>query len=344
MKKIIGIILVLLLIVGSYFGYKKFLSDNPINNGKEEEVKKLQIFDEDSNERMVAVMINNNHQAWPHAGLDKSVINYEIIVEGGITRIMALYKGNLPEKIGSVRSSRHYFLDYVLENDAAYIHWGGSDKAYSDMSSLSIEHVDGISYEGTYFYRDREANTVYEHTGFTKGSMIKDALNNLNIRSTSDGDMLLKYSVDEISFENDENAEKADKIEIVYSNYHTTNYEYDSENKVYLRSMSGTDHVDAVTGEQYSAKNIIVYSVQNITMDDYGRQDLYNTGSGEGYYITNGYAKEITWEKDSRRSKTVYKYKDTGEEIVVNDGNTWIQIQPKGKLLDIIGIETESNE
>lgn len=142
-----------LVIIGSLFlisGCSK--TDNIINKGKDKEpVKKLQIVDESSKSRSYAVMINNNHRAWPHAGLQESIVNYEIITEGGITRFLAVYKDNIPEQIGSVRSSRPYFLDYALENDAIYIHWGGSDLAYSDMSKLGIDHIDGIRYEGSYF-------------------------------------------------------------------------------------------------------------------------------------------------------------------------------------------------
>ena len=56
-------------------------------------------------------------------------------------------------------------------------------------------------------------------------------------------------------------AEKATSIYIKYSNYHSTSYEYDEGNKTYKRSMSGKPNVDLVTGEQYTAKNIIVINV-----------------------------------------------------------------------------------
>ena len=104
--------------------------------------------------------------------------------------------------------------------------------------------------------------------------------------------------------------------------------------------MSGTPHTDAVTGDQYTVKNIIITPINNYAYDSYGRQELENIGSGEGYFITNGYALPITWEKESRESQTVYRYKN-GKEIKVNDGNTYIQIQPKGEELKIEGNEPE---
>ena len=62
----------------------------------------------EGNERPIAVMIDNdNSSAWPQSGLDKACKVYEIVVEGGATRFMALFKNSDCEKIGPVRSSRH---------------------------------------------------------------------------------------------------------------------------------------------------------------------------------------------------------------------------------------------
>ena len=74
--------------------------------------------------------------------------------------------------------------------------------------------------------------------------------------------------------------------------------------------------------------------MESRSIDSYGRQELKNIGSGNGYYITNGYIVPITWEKTSRNSKTVYKYMD-GTILEVNDGNTHIEIQPKGRNITI---------
>lgn len=336
LKRILLLSLVLTLITGCG-------KTNEQGTGKkEEEKKKVQIVDENSNTRPYAVMINNNHQAWPHAGLDSSFLNYEIITEGGITRIMALFRDKLPEKIGSIRSSRIYFLDYAMENDAIYVHWGGSEEAYSDIKSLKIDHIDGMDYEGKYFFRDKTLNRAYEHTGFTKGSMLKEGASALGFDTTTDKGLLLNYTTDEVDLSKMEGAMKADNIEIEYSNYTTTTYEYDSVNKVYKRFMSGETHTDLDTGKQYTTKNIITYQVKNSSYDSYGRQELDNIGSGEGYYITNGYAVPINWEKTCRSCKTVYKYTD-GATIKLSDGNTWIQIQPLNKVLDITSNEENSN-
>ena len=91
--------------------------------------------------------------------------------------------------------------------------------------------------------------------------------------------------------------------------------------------MNNNPHLDRTTKQQLHYKNIIIMKVNNKTLDNEGRQDLSTTGTGEGYFITNGGVIEIKWSKDSRSSKTSYTYSN-GDPIRVNDGNTFIQIVP----------------
>lgn len=333
---------ILLLLIGlGIGGYYYYTNNGDIKKIVPKKiVKKLKIVDENSKTRPIAVMINNNHQAWPHAGLDDAYITYEIIAEGGITRMMAIFKDKDTAKIGSVRSARPYYLDYALENDAIYVHYGWSEDAKSDISSLGVDNINGLT-TSSVFWRDTSLNKASEHTAFTSMEKINTYAKEQGYDRDTNKELLLNYSVDEISLKDKEDAKKADKIYIKYSYYTDTSYEYDPDKKVYLRSMSNTPHKDAITGQQYTAKNIIITPIKNYAYDSYGRQKLENIGSGEGYYITDGYAVPITWEKSGRSSQTVYKYKSTGKEIKVNDGNTYIQIQPEGETLNIEGNETE---
>lgn len=342
-KKVLIIVLVaIILIVAVVLGIV-FLGGNSTTETAvepEEEIKvvlkEVEIVDVNSKSRPYAVMINNNHAAWPQCGVQDAYLVYELVAEGGITRMMALYKDADTAKIGSVRSARHYFLDYAEENDAIFIHWGGSDLAYSRISSSGINDIDGMSAGGNTFFRDTSLNRAYEHTGFTDMKELKKLAAEKGFDRDTTEDLLLNYSVEEVNLNDIEGAIPANSVYIRYSDYHSTSYEYDAENKVYKRSMSGTPNTDLVTGEQYTAKNIITYQVYNYTIsgDDKGRQEFNNVGTGTGYYITNGYAAPITWEKTSHSSQTVYKYAN-GEEIDVNDGNTFIQIQPQGQALTI---------
>ena len=341
MKKILLFLLSLIMITNfTACGKKEENKANPsIGNEPVEEVKKLQIINEDSNSRVIAVQINNHNQARPnHAGLQDAFVVYEAIVEGGITRMLALFKDQAPTKIGSVRSARPYFLDYVLENDAIYVHFGFSEQARKDIASLGINNINGL-YDNA-FWRDNNLKVDYEHKAFTNMENINKMISTKGYRNTSSQETLLNYSIDEISIKDETSTtledgtvqttvtNKANIITIPYSYYMTVRYDYDATNKVYYRNANGVPHVDAITQDQYHFKNIIITKIKNYTTNEGGgRQALENIGTGSGYYITNGHVREITWSKASRTAQTVYKYLD-GTEITVNDGNTFIQIVP----------------
>ncbi len=297
-------------------------------------ISNLKIVDVNSKSRPYAVMINNLAAARPfHSGLQDAYIVYEIIVEGGITRLMALYKDKDTSRIGSIRSSRHYYLDYALENDAIYVHFGWSPQAQSDISKLKINNINGLTYDGSTFFRDTSLGVDYEHTAFTSMDKLEERAKKLNYRTESNEDLLLNYSVKEINLNNEEDSKIANEVKIKYSSYITSEYSYNSNDKLYYRSINGKEHSDYVTKKQYTTKNIIVAFMENsyIENDDKGRQELDNIGTGDGYYITNGYAIPIKWSKSSRSAQTVYT-KLNGEEIDVNDGNTYIQIAPLNSL------------
>lgn len=294
----------------------------------------LKIVDLNSKTRPYAIMINNLGVARPlQSGLQDAMIIYEMIVEGGLTRYMAVFQDQNTERIGSIRSARHYFLDYALENDAIYVHHGNSPQAAADFKTLNIDRISvDASKTG---WRDKSLNVSTEHTLFTNIAKLNNGVGNK--RKTRNKDFLLNYSETPVDLSTKEGAIKANNIEITYSGSVKSSYEYDESAQNYKRSVNGKAHTDYVTKKQYTFKNIITYQVSNTSLNDGSgkdRQTLDNIGSEEGYYITNGYAVPITWSKSSRSSQTVYKYKD-GTEIDVNDGNTFIQIQPKGKNLII---------
>lgn len=331
--KLFTLIISLLLLLTGCGKEEKTLEENNKEAENKPVEKDVSIVDLNSNERPIAVMVNNHKEARPQSGLSDAYMIYEIMVEGGITRMLALYTQDFTEeKIGSVRSSRHNYLDYVMENDAIYIHWGGSEEAYSQLSKLKLDRIDGMVYGDKYFTTDKKLDRSLEHTRFTSSDLIKKGIEKLKFRKTTDKGYLLNYTAETIDLSQKENSKVANKVAIKYSKYQTSSYEYNEKEQVYYRFMSGEKHTDLVTKEQYKFKNIIAYDVEYNSLDGTKLRDLDNIGSGEGVYITNGYSIPIKWSKESREAKTKYMYMD-GTEIDVSDGNTFIQIYPKdGKL------------
>ena len=335
------IVVILLLIIGvlAIFAFDKI--DEPVKKVKKKKIvkeeEKINIVDLSSTSRPFAVMINNNKAVWGYqAGVQDAYITYEIVVEGGITRMMAVFKDKNTEKIASVRSSRHYYLDYALENDAIYAHIGWSPQAEGDIRSLGINNINADN--SSAFTWDNSLKIAREHKAYTTMEKLKQAAEKKGYRTTSDKKLLLIYQAKALDLSKYEESVQANTVKIPYSKGHVTSYTYDSENKVYKRFQNEMEHKDYVTGSQYTTKNIITYKVHNYPLNDGSgkdRQGLNNIGSGEGYFISEGYAIPITWEKTARDKQTVYKVKATGKELVVNDGNTFIQIQPDNMSLTI---------
>ena len=330
-KILIAILVVLVIVAGGVIAYKitkdkqsePVANENGVLTAEVEEEKTVQIFK--GNDRPFAVMIDNHQDAWPQAGLQDAYMVYEIIVEGGETRLMALFKGVDLEKIGPVRSARHYFIDYALENDAIYVHFGQSPQAQSDIKKYSVDDINGISEDGTTFWRVKDK--AAPHNAVTSTANLLKSAQSKKYRTTSDETSVLNYVTDEVNLENGEGAVK---VTIPHSDLQTVEYYYDEENKVYERYARDEEQVDWDTENPITVKNIIITFCNNYTLTDSenkGRQGLKNIGTFDGYYITNGKAIKIKCIKEDRQSQTKYEDLD-GNEIKVNDGNTFVQICP----------------
>lgn len=303
-----------------------FLEETP--SVSQEELAQTEFYNKmQTDERPVAVMIDNDSkEARPQIGLESAYMVYEIIVEGGATRFMALFKGDTLPKVGPVRSARHYFLDYALEHDAIYVHSGWSPQASRDISRLGVNNINGIlGVDGQIFWRDKTYDKTW-HNLYTGIDKIRDMAVSTKKYKDKTSVKHLGYCEKDMDIESEK---PANKISLPYSTMYRVNYEYDAGRKLYKRFVDGKEHMSQ-TGEVISVKNIIIYKVANYTLndgEDKGRQELKNIGSGSGYYVTNGKAIDIKWSKSSRGAKTVYTKAD-GSPLLINPGNTYIQIVP----------------
>ena len=336
-KILIAILIILIIVLGVLLAIKfnknkktdEVNSTDVVQEEKQEEPKEEPITIYSGNDRPIAVMIDNVGSARPQAGLNDAYVVYEIIVEGGYSRMMAIFKGQDLEKVGPVRSARHYFLDYALENDAIYTHFGWSPQAQSDINTLDVDNVNGLTASSKYFWRVKDK--AAPHNAVTSIANIKELAQDQGYRTTSDVKSVLNYvSVSKEETLDREDSIAATSINIPYSRVYGVAYEYDEETKTYQRYADKELQKDWDTKEVVTTKNIIITFAKNSVLDDgenKDRQELDNIGDLEGYYITNGRAIKIICSKTSRTAKTVYKDLN-GNVINVNDGNTFIQICP----------------
>lgn len=298
-----------------------------------------------STQRPLAIMFNNIYAALPQVGISKVDVLYEITVEGAITRLMGVVTdwATLPT-IGSVRSSRDYFIDISDAHNAIYVHAGGSDYAYSVLWERGTDRIDGTNggyASGAAFYRDPERmkTMATEHTLVTNGEKLAVAIGKNNFKTTYKDGFAAPFTFADESFVPE--GTDASYVYIPFSFYAQSYLDYDANKNVYMKGQylgtrqsldrHDSPHIDGSTGAQLEFTNILVMSAYHSgALDDKGRISVNFTGSGEGYYITHGKAKPIVWKKESRTSGYKLYEKDGITELVMNPGKTYAAIVPTG--------------
>ncbi len=286
--------------------------------------------DEDiSNTRPYAIMLNNLKEALPQYGVSQADIIYEVMAEGGITRMLAVFQdvGSIEGKVGSIRSSRPYYLDLAQGHDAIYIHAGGSEAAYSEISRRGVTNFDFVRSSHAFFFRDPDRLGTYalEHTAFTTGEKMADYIPDYNIRHEHEDGYSYQMSFADEAAPRD--GQPADKIRATYSTYKTGVFEYDSETGLYLVSEYSEPYVDGNTGEQVTVKNVLVILADHQVLDSVGRRAVDLVGEGKGYFACDGKYVPITWQKDSYDSQFTYSL-DDGSELIFGRGTSYINVMP----------------
>lgn len=287
----------------------------------------LPIPEEDFNTRPIGVMISNIETALPQYGIGDAAVIYEAVVEGGITRLFAVFQSFDTEKIGPVRSSRHYFLDFALDHDAIYTHVGQSPQAIDAFKRLDVDRFYGISYLDIYltFY---DENRKAPHSTFTSYEHLQATWDELDYRREPLEDLTPKFYFEE-GFQLE--GEPLKGIYLNYSKLVGTNpyFIYNEETGLYDRFQFDEPHMDALTDSQLSFENVIIQFVSQWTIqgDPEGRQDMSLITDGTGYYIQGGQIIPITWSKESHYDTTQY-YTESGEPLTMSPGKTFICVYP----------------
>ncbi|MBE6748691.1 MAG: DUF3048 domain-containing protein [Ruminococcaceae bacterium] len=275
--------------------------------------------------RPVMVVVENHPQARPQWGLTSSDIVFEMVAEGGITRMILMYADAslLPDKIGPVRSARHYFLDLAEGYDAIFTHFGQSTYAKTQLANHDIDNINGYV-DGSYFSRDRSRNVDSEHTAYTTKDNIIKAIEDKEYRTT------LKEGYDNaFQFNIDGNEVLADgscvSATVSFSSSYTYTLNYDKQENVYYSSLNGNPFVSS-DGTQQNFQNIVILytDISAISGDAKNRVD-FDLSKGSGTYISNGSYCEIKWEKGDS-TDMLKLYDSEGEELKLNVGRTYIAI------------------
>ncbi len=291
-------------------------------------------------QRPIAAMVDNEITALPHYGLSEADIVYEMMnstANDRITRFMVLVKDwESIEQLGSIRSVRPTNCLIAAEWNAILCHDGGP--FYVDQY-LAEDYSSNFS--GTF---SRVSNgKAWE---FTEYIVTGDLETNFANKTSVSREYTETYEGQNFQFETEANAiyfedsMSVSEIQLPFEHNQST-LTYNEETELYEYSEYGQEHVDPGNDNaQLAFKNVIIQECSFSQLDDNGYMIFNVIGHGSlGYYVTNGNAIPISWVKQSATSPTKYYSLNTGEEITLNTGKTYIGLVPSDDWEDLVIIE-----
>lgn len=272
-------------------------------------------------QRPVAIMVENSTISMPvQTGLSKADIIYETEVEGGITRLVAVYQdiSNL-DKIGNVRSARYPYVDLALGHNAIYVHCG-QDPTYCAPHLNDIDDLD-INSDDTGSKRISNGLSSTHNVYVLAQDMWKRISDKFDT-TVSNSSAWVNFTKDTLTLDGG----AATSVSVPFPTS-TTRFTYDASSGFYTRLIGSDVQTDYFTKETTQVKNVFVL-LTSITDYPDGEHRKVTLTSGDGYYVTNGTVQFIKWSKGSATNG--FKFTDTnGNEIKVSQGNSWVCIANK---------------
>jgi Protein of unknown function (DUF3048) N-terminal domain/Protein of unknown function (DUF3048) C-terminal domain len=272
----------------------------------------------------VAVKIENSSIAYPLKGLDSAEIVYEELVEGGITRFLAMYHCTDAELAGPVRSAR--VVDPAIMTPTTYIlaFSGANQHVFSRLDEAGIIQIEENA-AGEAMQRIETGDSL-EHTLFANTA----ALRKLGRKQYSDPPPEDVYMFGDLP---DGKFKKANEVTLTFSANSVISYKFDSG--MYYRYQAGEPFMSD-TGEQIAVDNVLVeehavnFSGDTDVAGTAGTEIGDVTGSGKAVLFRDGRAIKGVWVREAIEDPVRFQTKD-GEAMVLRAGTTWIHLLPNDK-------------
>lgn len=281
----------------------------------------LRVTGETALPRPLSIMINNAPAARPQSGISEADILYEVLAEGGITRLIGVFQSHTGVvKIGPIRSIRPYLIDIGESHGGVTVHAGGSPDAYAILQRQKKDDMDEIGRAGAYFWRDKErkaphnlySNTAKLREGAEKLGYAKDtAVPGYTFAAAghvpSGGTTVPEF-----------------RVSFLLKSYEV-GYKYNTERRIYARSVNGKPYFDLNNNQAVEAANVIVMGSDHKVLDDVGRLKVDVELGGEGVLFQSGEAIQGRW---VRKPGDIIRFVKDGQEAPMVPGITHILIVP----------------
>ncbi len=294
-----------------------------------------------ANRRPIAVMIPNNSPAMPQYGISRASIIYEAPVEGRITRLMAVFEDfDDLDRIGPVRSSRDYFVYVAMGYEAIYCNWGLARPYVEELINRDTVQNISASVQGIYnpannaFGRVSRPGYADEFRGylFIEG-MLEDA-ERLGYDWEYDDAYVPPFTFAAEGVKAQENYEDMEDAVTIYpggtegnkGGYGAYNpfFEYEEKDGLYYRYQNGEKQIDELDGSQLAVANVVFQYCHGEVRDDHDYLAFGVHGEGDAIVFTGGKVIKGTWERYDGDATPAKFFDEDGEEIIFNQGKTWI--------------------
>ncbi|SEU27405.1 DUF3048 domain-containing protein [Paenibacillus sp. NFR01] len=272
--------------------------------------------------RPLAVMINNAPAARPQSGISEADVLYEVLAEGGITRLIGIFQSHSGVvKIGPIRSIRPYLIDLGESYKAVTVHAGGSPAAYAILQHEHKEDMDEIGKAGHYFWWD--ATRKAPHNLYSNDAKLREGADKLGYAQTA---AVPGYSFTDPDYFLAEGAPAPKfSVQFLLKSY-TVGYEYNEQTRNYERQVNGQPHLDLNDGQPVAAANVMVMGADHKVLDDVGRLQIDVELGGEAMLFQRGQVLKGRW---SREPGDIIRFvKQDGKEAEMYPGVTHILIVP----------------
>lgn len=276
-----------------------------------------------------AIMLDNHPDARPHSGLSTASLVYEILVEGRITRLLAITEDE-SALIGPIRSARPAFFDHVLEWQAFYAHVGNYEYVLQHPHGSEIKDMDQFNHAGNAYYRERHKVAPHNMYSHMDDFYIAAEREGYDIELPEEG---LGHFQQYEEYQEHEGGSPATMISFSYDNYTSIDYRWDEETQFYHRYINGRLIREEFQDQTIEIGNLIILPRPHGKMPNGIHERVNYVGEGTATYFTGGQTYELTWEKDDH--KTPIKYFLDGEELILNPGLTFINVVPDNLVISV---------
>ncbi|GGF96632.1 putative lipoprotein YerB [Paenibacillus albidus] len=286
--------------------------------------------------RPLSVMINNAPAARPQSGISEADVVYEVLAEGGITRLIGIFQSHTGVvKIGPIRSIRPYLIDIGESYGGVTVHAGGSPDAYAILQKQNKEDLDEIGRAGAYFWRDKERKAP--HNLYSNAAMLREGAAWLGFAEDTKVPGYL-FSPAELPLGGEAAPEFT--VNFLLKSY-TVDYKYNAERKTFVRWVNGKPHLDLNNNNPVEAANVMVMGADHKVLDDVGRLQVDVELGGEALLFQHGQVTKGRW---SRKQDDIIRFVKDGKEALMATGVTHILIVPNAPSFSSHIQYAESNQ